>query len=276
MRKKSEKTVVPRSRIERLPAELIDLIINLLAKEDVYTLCKVNPTFNGFANKRSWRVYKMAFSLDLDSLKVACQPIVSNPGRARNIRVLVLAPGFSLSKQPLPNRKGYSTILLPTFDESPASPSCISKLLTAALELLPNVREVVIPELRLYYPHRTLTTHQIEWLKYVCDIVKKWCQTSSLPLKGVYSSVDHRYIAPILEPASSTLERVALLDSGKEPDNSTLEVLDNPMEPLISRMLKLTHLVYPPIRLHLSSPLMPARGTGSLRHITGSLPSLNG
>ncbi|KAF8301073.1 hypothetical protein DL93DRAFT_2233754 [Clavulina sp. PMI_390] len=251
MGRKSRQIVVSRSPILCLPAELIDLIVNLLAKEDVYSLCKVNSTFNAFGNKRSWRVYKFAFSLHLASLKAACHPIVSNPSRARNIRVLVFAPGFLLCKQPGKTGEHHIPTILPTSETSPASFASISKLLSAALQLLPNVRELVLPEAQLYYPDRKHTPQQVRWLNYVYDIVKEWCQTSALPLTGVYSLADQRVHAPILESASNTLERVILLNSDEELGGGILSVLNNHVE-LLSKMPNLTHLLYP---THTSQPL---------------------
>ncbi|KAF8308255.1 hypothetical protein DL93DRAFT_2171213 [Clavulina sp. PMI_390] len=240
----------------RLPAELIDLIVFQLANEDVDSFSRVNSTFNAFANRRSWRVYKLAFPFQLSSLKAACLPIVSNPIRALSIRVLILGPGFSLSKQSLSNGGSPSNMLLPTFETSRASLESITKPLVEAFQLLPNIRELVVPEVRHHYPDRRFTSHQIQWLNRVYEIVGNSCKASSLHLVGLYSSTPQAYMVPILESAYSSLERITLLNEDQDPFKGGLAAFNKVGEPLCWKMPHLTHLLYP----HSSQPLTSLLG----------------
>ncbi|KAF8308257.1 hypothetical protein DL93DRAFT_2231737 [Clavulina sp. PMI_390] len=253
MRQKSDLLGSSSSPMMILPIELIDLIITFLDTKDLDSVSTLNFAFNAFANKRSWRVYKLAFTFQLASLKAACDPIISNPARARNVRVLVLAPGFRLSKQSFPDRKGTSNMLLPTFETSRASLESISKLLTEAFQLLPNVRELVLPEIRLYYPGRKFTSHQLQWLNHVYDVVKQWCHTSSPPFTGIYSSTTEAFVAPILETASNSLQRVILLND-EESLNGALAVFSDPTKSPRSNMPNISHLLYPAYH---SRPIIP-------------------
>ncbi|KAF8301075.1 hypothetical protein DL93DRAFT_2169911 [Clavulina sp. PMI_390] len=275
MRKKGNHRVASSSSpTMRLPAELIDLIVSHLAIEDVYSLSKVNSTFNAFANRKSWQVYKLAFPFQISSLKAACQPIVSNPIRARNIRVLVLAPGFSLAKQSVSDGKDHPTTLHPTYETSRASLESISKLLAEALNLLPNLRELVACEIRHYYPSRKFTTHQLRWLDNVYEALSEWSKTSSPLLKGVYSSTTQAFMTPVLETTSSSLERVVLLNEDPKSLTGIIAALRNPMESLHTKMPNLTSLLYPLTVPDLSSPSIASQSTGGPWYPTIGLQSI--
>ncbi|KAF8305939.1 hypothetical protein DL93DRAFT_2160099 [Clavulina sp. PMI_390] len=245
-----------------LDAAIWDRLFALLAQDDVRSLSVVNSAFNVFANKITWRVYKLAFPFHLASLKTACHPIISNPSRARNIRVLVFAPGFSLFKQPSQNGKNYPSALMPTFEMSRASFPSVSKLLMPALQLLPNVRELVIPEVRFYYPDRKFTSHQLQWLKHVQDVVEEWCETSSLPLTGLYSSTTLAFVTPILKKALQTLQRITLLNDDEKIPHEKPEVSGDSIKSLLSKMPNITHLLFPAYELQSLAPTIDIQNHG--------------
>ncbi|KAF8308256.1 hypothetical protein DL93DRAFT_2087138 [Clavulina sp. PMI_390] len=262
MRTRSGNKTLPISPIMRLPAELIDLIVFHLAKEDVDSFSRVNSIFNAFANRRSWRVYKLAFSFRLSSLKAACHPIVSNPTRARSVRVLVIAPGFSLSKRLPSGKNNPTTIMLPTCETSRVSLESVTKLLAEALLLLPNLRELVFPEIRHHYPNNSLTSHQLQWLNHVYEVVGNWCKTSLPRLTGLYSFTPQTFMAPILESASGSLERIALLNQDQGPFSGTLAAFSESAEPLLHKVPNLTHFLYPSYSSQPLTAIMGIQNTG--------------